>query len=603
MRSRKLNGALLAGLATGAGLLGASLAGNASADVVIGNWEGLVTPPPPDPVPPPANFHRPIGSAGTDGWVDWQNRGVYTRDTYGATNGQFSLKMLTADDGGQRWSQSLAIALHGNGYVDDFLTSGRFAIDVSWRESDFIEGGTWSQVENLYVNSPSTGFVGRGRATTDSHNDPPWNGSWDPTNFDDDTRTLTWDMVDLVDGNAANGEIGTVPAADGGGWLEMILATNYDGAANPATAAFYFDNARLLPRVVTSEWKGGAPDPDNNTSNGNAAENFWWASQNWTVGVPGVADSVAVFGTNGGAITTPQTVTTDRLVTLGGMTFDNAAAAYTIGGTGSIAMQVASGSAAINVNAGNHTVNVPVALTSPTNVNVAGSNTLSVKRFTGAGLNIQQGAVRIIPDGTSAGTSKVTSLTIAGGATPSAKLDITNNGFAVDYTGASPLATVKAQVASGYAGGAWTGNGIVSSSANNSTHGVGYAEASAVFTSFPATFLGESVDNSSLLLRYTRYGDANLDGQVNLQDFNRLASAFGTTGTGVWSQGDFNYDGNVNLQDFNRLAGNFGLSAAGPTVTPEDWARLGAAVPEPASLALFGVAASAATTWRRRRRR
>jgi hypothetical protein len=410
-------------------------------------------------------------------------------------------------------------------------------------------------------------------------------------------------MTELIDGNAANGEIGTVPASAGGGWLELILATNYDNAANPATAAFYFDNVRLAPRVVTSEWKGGAPDPDNDVNNGNAAENFWWASQNWVAGVPGVADSVAVFGTNGGAITTPQTVNTDRLVTLGGMMFDNAAAAYTIGGTGSIAMQASTGLAAITVSAGDHAVNLPVSLVSPTNVSVAGANTLSVKRFTGAGLNLLQGTLRIIPDGTGAGTSKVTSLTIAGGATPTARLDITNNGFVVDYAGtSSPIDTVKAQVASGYAGGAWTGNGIVSSSANANTHGVGYAEASAVFASFPATFLGESVDATSVLLRYTRYGDANLDGTVNLSDFNRLAGSFGAANA-VWSQGDFNYDGSINLTDFNRLAANFGLSAAGPTVTPKDWARLGAAVPEPASLALFGAAALAAVAPRRRRPR
>src|SRR5687768_2570639 len=354
---RKLNNAVLASLAAaagGAGLFGSPAA--APAQVVIGNWEQLVTPPPPDPDPLPPNFHRPIGSAGTEGWVDWSNRGIYSSDTYGATNGSRSLKLLTADDGGNRWMQSLTIPLHGTGYVDDFLTSGQFAIDVSWRESDFAQGGTWSQVENLYVNSPSTGFVGRGRATTDSHNQPPWNGSWDPTNFDDNTRTLTWDMQELIDGNAANGEISTVPSSNGGGWLELILATNYDGAANPATAAFYFDNARLLPRVVASESKGGAPDPDNDAANGNAAENFWYASQNWTSGVPGVADSVAAFGTNGGAITTPQTVNTDRLVTLGGMTFDNAAAAYTLGGTGSIAMQSTTGQASITVSAGNHTV-------------------------------------------------------------------------------------------------------------------------------------------------------------------------------------------------------------------------------------------------------
>ena len=108
-----------------------------------------------------------------------------------------------------------------------------------------------------------------------------------------------------------------------------------------------------------------------------------------------------------------------------------------------------------------------------------------------------------------------------------------------------------------------------------------------------ATFAGEPLVANSVLLAYTRYGDADLNGQVNLQDFNRLASAFGTTDTAVWSQGDFNYDGNVNLQDFNRLAGNFGLSATGPEVTPQDWAALGAAVPEPvaggAVLAGFGM--------------
>jgi hypothetical protein len=114
-----------------------------------------------------------------------------------------------------------------------------------------------------------------------------------------------------------------------------------------------------------------------------------------------------------------------------------------------------------------------------------------------------------------------------------------------------------------------------------------------------ATFAGEPLVANSVLLAYTRYGDADLNGQVNLQDFNRLASAFGTTDTAVWSQGDFNYDGNVNLQDFNRLASNFGLSAAGPEVTPDDWARLGAAVPEPGAASVL--VAMAMTTLRRRR--
>jgi len=52
--------------------------------------------------------------------------------------------------------------------------------------------------------------------------------------------------------------------------------------------------------------------------------------------------------------------------------------------------------------------------------------------------------------------------------------------------------------------------------------------------------------------------DFNHDAQVNLADFNTLASNFGTTGAATFAQGDANYDGAVNLADFNVLAGRFG---------------------------------------------
>jgi hypothetical protein len=57
-------------------------------------------------------------------------------------------------------------------------------------------------------------------------------------------------------------------------------------------------------------------------------------------------------------------------------------------------------------------------------------------------------------------------------------------------------------------------------------------------------------------------GNANLDGNVNLSDFNRLSANFGQTGP--WGAGDFNYDTNVNLADFNLLSGNFGSSGLSP---------------------------------------
>jgi hypothetical protein len=79
------------------------------------------------------------------------------------------------------------------------------------------------------------------------------------------------------------------------------------------------------------------------------------------------------------------------------------------------------------------------------------------------------------------------------------------------------------------------------------------------------------------------FGDANLNGAVNLDDFNILAANFGQSGAN-WQQGDFNGDGRVSLDDFNLLAANFGATAGPNGPTAQDWGALGAAVPEPAGL-------------------
>ena len=109
------------------------------------------------------------------------------------------------------------------------------------------------------------------------------------------------------------------------------------------------------------------------------------------------------------------------------------------------------------------------------------------------------------------------------------------------------LASVADQTASGYAGGAWTGPGIRSSRAAASP---GTADA-----------VGYAVLNTAqpvLQIRYTRSGDAEANGGVNLADFNLLAANFDSIGSARWDQGDFNYDRRVNLDDFNILAANFG---------------------------------------------
>jgi hypothetical protein len=150
------------------------------------------------------------------------------------------------------------------------------------------------------------------------------------------------------------------------------------------------------------------------------------------------------------------------------------------------------------------------------------------------------------------------------------KFDLTDNNAIVDYSTFTPANSIRLMLGAGFNNGAWNGGGIVSSvAAAESNSGIGFTEATDLFTSFSATFKGQPIDNTAILLAHTLYGDADLNGTVNLLDFNRLSSSFGGSGK-RWSQGDFDYNGSVNLLDFNRLAANFGQPSAGSQVLPRD---------------------------------
>jgi T5SS/PEP-CTERM-associated repeat protein len=162
------------------------------------------------------------------------------------------------------------------------------------------------------------------------------------------------------------------------------------------------------------------------------------------------------------------------------------------------------------------------------------------------------------------------------------KLDLTDHAMIVDYAGASPVDEIKALLVTGRAGGAWTGNGITSSSAAllAAKMAVGYAEASDLSLQ---TFAEQPVDGTCVVLAYALAGDADLSGTVDSVDFNLLASNFGSENP-RWSQGDFNYDALADTIDFNYLANNFGstLAAVSMTAVPE-----GGALPLLASIAIF----------------
>ncbi len=338
------------------------------------------------------------------------------------------------------------------------------------------------------------------------------------------------------------------------------------------------------------------------------ASGNWSVASNWSNGVPNGDGKRATLGS---AITAPRSTTLDAPITLGSLRFQGTEP-QTLAGTQTLTLsEPFEGNAQLDVVAGaSGVIDTPVNLATNTTVSIAnggalqlngdlttnggitlsktGPGTLESKNYRLATLDIQDGVARILPNGTSAATSVVQSLTIAGDTTPTATLDLSDNALIVDYTGASPISTLQAQLKSGYAMGTWLGNGIISSSATavaadaGDAHktALGYAEASNIGV---GSFAGQSVDDSSVLIRYTLAGDANLDGVVNALDFNALASNFGDSGQ-LWSGGDFNYDGIVNTLDFNQLAANFGAALPVPVVP------LGTAVPEPTMLSL-GVSA------------
>ena len=196
----------------------------------------------------------------------------------------------------------------------------------------------------------------------------------------------------------------------------------------------------------------------------------------------------------------------------------------------------------------------------------------------------------------------VASLTFGGTTVaPTGKVDVGNNDALVHN---GNLTALTAAAAAGFAGGTWNGSGGIASAtaAADARHLTAVGVISNGVTNY-ATFDGQPAVASDVLVRFTYYGDANLDGSVTAADYTRLdAGAFNHL-TG-WANGDFNYDGVVDGSDyaladnaFNQQAGVVGTPAA-VVATP---AAAVAAVPEPATAG--GLAVAGLLLGRRRRSR
>jgi hypothetical protein len=122
--------------------------------------------------------------------------------------------------------------------------------------------------------------------------------------------------------------------------------------------------------------------------------------------------------------------------------------------------------------------------------------------------------------------------------------------------------------------GVWTGAGITSSAAaaanqvDSETRAVGYAENALLPLGAYTTFRGVAVDDTAVLVAFTRTGDANLDGLVGDDDVTVLGAAYAPqVPNGAWALGDFDYDGLVEDDDVTAVGAFYDPSAV-PLASP-----------------------------------
>ncbi|CAN5488325.1 hypothetical protein BH09PLA1_BH09PLA1_02220 [soil metagenome] len=135
-------------------------------------------------------------------------------------------------------------------------------------------------------------------------------------------------------------------------------------------------------------------------------------------------------------------------------------------------------------------------------------------------------------------------------------LDLSDGAMIYDYDEGNPIGGIQEKINSGRNGGNWLGFGIRSSTAaanpkHNTTLG---AMTGSDYIAMRGTtqFNGNTIDDTTVLVKYTYYGDTDFNGVVNFDDYSRIDAGFNFGRTG-WVNGDFDGNGSVNFDDYSLI--------------------------------------------------
>jgi autotransporter-associated beta strand protein len=206
------------------------------------------------------------------------------------------------------------------------------------------------------------------------------------------------------------------------------------------------------------------------------------------------------------------------------------------------------------------------------NINAdANTSTLIVEATTHFGGGLRLGALSIGPSGLAqmsphgqGGNPFVLdtqALTISGGGT----LDLANNAMIVR---GGDLNAITAQISTGFAastGGYWNGPGINSSAAATDPLAI---TALGVLDNFDfgyTNLVGVPLNGLShdVLVRFTFYGDADLNGVLNGLDYGLTDNGANNPAVTGWFNGDFDYNNAVGASDFVLLDNSFAVAGGG----------------------------------------